>query len=245
MKAKISLPLLLLCTCAAFAQEAPQPKAGETEFRDPFATEDAAAQPKVADPLERMNRAFFHFNDKLYRWVLRPAAKGYRTLAPRPVRASLDRLFDNVKFPVRLVNNVLEGRLQSAAIETTRFVVNSTVGVAGLFDPATRWYLKAQPADFDQTLALYRVPTGIYLHWPILGPSSLRGTVGTAGDIALDPSWYFHIPRTVTFGAAGLQRVNTTSLHCEEYDSLMRATLDPYVALRSAYFEHRANAAKR
>ena len=203
------------------------------------------AQPKVSDPLERMNRAFFRFNDTLYRWVLRPVSKGYRTVTPKPARASVERLFDNVKFPIRLVNNVLEGRLKSAGIETTRFVVNTTVGVAGLFDPATRWSLKAQPADFDQTLAVYRIPPGIYLHWPILGPSSVRGTVGTAGDIALNPSWYFDIPRAVTLGAEGLEKINMTSLHSEEYDALKEATLDPYVALRSAYFERRADAAKR
>ena len=244
MKTKISL-LLLLCTCAAFGQEAaPAPAAEEKEFHDPFATEDTAAQPKISDPLERMNRAFFRFNDTLYCWVLRPVSKGYRTVAPKPVRESFERLFDNVKFPIRLVNNMLEGRLKGAGIETTRFVVNTTVGVGGLFDPATHWSLKAQPADFDQTLALYRIPTGIYLHWPFLGPSSLRGTVGSAGDIALNPSWYFAIPRAVTWGAEGLDKVNTTSLHSEEYDALKEATLDPYVALRSAYFERRTDAVK-
>ncbi|MEI6562398.1 MAG: VacJ family lipoprotein [Verrucomicrobiota bacterium] len=244
MKAKISL-LLLLCTCAAFGQEAPAPAAEEKEFHDPFATEDTAAQPKISDPLERMNRVFYRFNDTLYCWVLRPVSKGYRTVAPKPVRESFERFFDNVKFPIRLVNNMLEGRIKGAGIETTRFVVNTTVGVGGLFDPATRWSLKAQPADFDQTLAVYRIPTGIYLHWPFLGPSSLRGTVGSAGDIALNPSWYFAIPPAVTWGAVGLDKVNTTSLHSEEYDALKEATLDPYVALRSAYFERRADAVKQ
>jgi len=244
MKANLSFFLFLCFAGAALANEAAPPAAEEKEFHDPFAAEDAAAHPKVSDPLERMNRAFFRFNDTLYCWVLRPVSKGYRTVAPKPVRESLERLFDNVKFPVRLVNNVLEGRLKGAGIETTRFVVNTTVGVGGLFDPATRWSLKAQPADFDQTLASYRIPSGIYLHWPFLGPSSLRGTVGSVGDIALNPSWYFTIPPAVTWGAAGLDKVNTTSLHSEEYDALKEATLDPYVALRSAYFERRADAAK-
>jgi len=245
MKAKISFFLLLCFAVAALAKEEAKPAAEEKEFHDPFAAEDTAAQPKVSDPLERMNRAFFRFNDKLYCWVLRPVSKGYRIVAPKPVRESFERFFDNVKFPIRLVNNVLEGRLKGAGIETTRFVVNTTMGVGGLFDPATRWRLKAHPADFDQTLAVYGISTGIYLNWPILGPSSVRGTVGTAGEIALSPAWYFDIPCAVTLGAEGLERVNTTSLHSDEYDALKQATLDPYVALRSAYFERRADAAKR
>ena len=234
---------LLLFSCAAFAAQEAEPAAQEKEFHDPFATEDAQEQPHVSDPLERMNRTFFHFNEKFYHWVLRPVSKGYGTLAPKPVRESLERFFANVKFPIRLVNNVLEGRLKSAGIETTRFVVNTTVGVAGLFDPAARWNLQTQPADFDQTLAIYRVPTGIYLNWPIFGPSSVRGTVGRAGDVALSPSTY--LPLRWDLGVQGVEKTNLTSLHSDEYDALEEATLDPYVALRSAYFANRANAAKQ
>ena len=235
MKAKLPIALLMLCACAALAEE--------KEFQDPFATEDAAAQPKISDPLERVNRAIFHFNDKLYCWVLRPISKGYRTVAPKPVRDSVERLFDNVKYPARVVNNVLEGRFKGAGIETTRFVVNSTVGIGGLFDPATRWNLKKQPADFDQTLAVYRIPTGMYLNLPVLGPSSLRGAVGVVGDAALNPVRY--LDTEWALGLAGGNIVNAASLHGEEYESLKEATLDPYVALRSAYFENRANAVKR
>ena len=243
MKAKTALLLLLLVSCAAFAGQETKPIAGEKEFRDPFATEENAAPPKVSDPLERMNRAFFDFNNQLYFWVFRPISKGYGAVAPKPVRVSLERFFANVKFPIRLVNNVLEGRLKGAGIETTRFVVNSTVGVGGLFDPATRWNLKAQPADFDQTLALYRIPTGIYLHWPILGPSSVRGSVGAVGDLALSPATY--LPTQWSLGVEGFDKINMTSLHSDEIDALEESTFDPYVAVRSAYFESRANAVKR
>jgi len=229
---------MLLLSCAAFAKEsAPPPVAPEAEFRDPFASDSGPAKSKVSDPLEPVNRTFFHFNNWLYRRVLRPVSKGYRTVAPRPVRVCVDRLFTNLKYPVRVVNNVLEARFKGAGIETARFVVNSTVGVAGLFDPATRWKLQAQPADLDQTLAIYRLPNGIYLNWPVLGPSSVRGTVGLAGDSALNPLWYANVPLAVTAGATGLKTVNATSLHIEEYDDLMSATLDPYAAMRSAYFE--------
>ncbi|MEI6349646.1 MAG: VacJ family lipoprotein [Verrucomicrobiota bacterium] len=237
MKAILTASVLFL-SCAVFAKaNARATESQDREFRDPFAQESGPAKPEVSDPLEPVNRAFFHFNDKLYCWVLRPVSKGYRTVTPKPVRECVDQLFTNLKYPVRVVNNLLEARFKGAGIETARFAINSTVGVAGLFDPAKRWNIKPQPADFNQTLAIYHVPNGIYLNWPVLGPSSVRGTFGMAGDAALNPTWYFDIPLAVTAGAAGLKTVNGTSLHIEEYDQLMSATLDPYVAMRSAYFE--------
>lgn len=239
------IPLLLL-SCAAFAkQSTPTAAPQETEFRDPFASDSSPGKSKVSDPLEAINRTFFHFNNWLYRRVLRPASKGYETVAPKPVRVCVDRLFTNLKFPVRVINNVLQARFKGAGIETARFVVNSTVGVAGLFDPATHWKLKEQLADFDQTLAVYRIPNGIYLNWPVLGPATIRGTAGMAGDSALSPLWYVDVPLAVTAGATGLNVVNTTSLHSEEYDEVISATLDPYVAVRSAYFESHSTALRK
>ena len=236
---------MLLLSCAALAKEnTPAPATQEAEFRDPFASDNASSKPKISDPMEPMNRTFFHFNNWLYRRVLRPVSKGYGMVAPKPFRVCVDRLFINLKFPVRVVNNVLEARFKSAGIETVRFVVNSTVGVAGLFDPATRWKLKAQPADFDQTFAIYRIPSGIFLNWPVLGPSTVRGTAGMAGDEALNPLWYVDVPLAVTAGASGVKTVNRTSLHIEEYDDLMSATLDPYVVVRSAYIESHSNVTK-
>jgi len=233
----LALNLAVVLSVCVFSGNA-SAQVEEKEFHDPFASESGPSKPqvKVSDPLERVNRAFFAFNDRLYRWVLRPVSKGYRTVAPKPVRESVDRLFTNAKFPVRGVNNLLEGRFGSAGIETTRFAVNSTVGVAGLFDPASHWKLKPRPASFDQTLALYRLPTGIYLNWPVFGPSSVRGTFGTAADSMLDPFGYVDTP-WLDIGTTSFDMVNATSLHIEEYDGLRSATLDPYAALRSAYFE--------
>ena len=163
----------------------------EKPFRDPFASESQAkGQPKIKDPLQPMNRAFFHFNDKLYFWVLKPAGKGYSKVVPRPARTCVGRLFANVKYPIHLVNNLLQGKFKAAGLETGRFVVNSTVGVGGLFDPAKHWKIEAHPADFDQTLGLYGLGPGIYFDWPVFGPSSPRGTAGLAGDGALSPWTY-------------------------------------------------------
>lgn len=239
-------PCLALLTLAPLVQAANSTDDGV--FHDPFASEGDAATaatgkpeaPAVSDPLEGMNRFFFKFNDKLYCWVLKPVAKGYSYVAPRPVRECVDRFFTNVKYPIRGVNNLLEGRFSGAGIETARFVVNTTVGIGGLFDPASHWNLKAHPASFDQTLAVYRIPSGCYLNLPILGPSSPRGVVGTTGDLFLNPAYYIEAEWWVDAAITGGEKINFTSLHYPEYDSLKAGTLDPYVAMRSAYFENRA-----
>ena len=236
---------------AAPAQKTGTSASADGEFHDPFAASDTAAATtkpalKISDPLERLNRGTYYFNDHLYRWLLRPVAKGYGTVTPKPVRESIDRFFVNIKYPVRGVNNLLQGRFGAAGIETARFVVNTTVGIGGFFDPATHWRLKAHPADFDQTLARYHIPTGIFLTLPVVGPSSLRGTVGAVGDAALNPALYLDDPWPwISTGAAGVDIVNTTSLHYEEYDALIKGTLDPYAALRSAYFENRQALAEK
>src|SRR6185369_1680025 len=179
MKSFILATSLFVFSWPALAAENPSgqvsPKAGrsadeeETPFRDPFASENQQAKPspKIKDPLQPMNRAFFHFNDKLYVWILKPAGKGYSKVVPRPARTCVGRFFANVKYPVYFVNNLLQGKFKAAGIETGRFVVNSTVGVGGLFDPAKRWKLKARPANFDQTLGLYGLGPGIYFDWPV------------------------------------------------------------------------------
>ena len=119
----------------------------------------------------------------------------------------------------------------------TRFVVNTTVGVGGLFDPAVHWKINPQPARFDQTLAVYRIPTGCYLYLPLLGPSSIRGAFGEAGDAALTPWSYLGIP-AVTYGVPPAEMITHTSLHLGEYETLKKGTFDPYVAIRSAYFDN-------
>jgi phospholipid-binding lipoprotein MlaA len=215
--------------------------ANEQEFRDPFAEKGEENKPaaKVSDPLEPMNRAFFKFNDKLYFWVLKPAAKGYNKVAPEPFRESMKRLFVNARYPVRLVNNLLQGKFKGAGIETTRFLVNSTVGIGGLFDPAhDEWSFQAYPEDLDQTLGFYHVPTGPYLNWPLFGSSSVRGTCGTIGDSFLSV-WNYVDGVGVLYGTRAFDTINSSSLRLGEYESFKEGSLDPYVSLRDAYFENR------
>ncbi len=222
------------------------PAQEEKPVLDPFASESQAtkAPPKIKDPLQPMNRAFFRFNDKVYSWVLEPAGKGYGKVLPQPVRASFSRLFANVKYPVHFVNNLLQGKFKAAGIETGRFLVNSTVGIGGLFDPAQEWKLEAHPADFDQTLGFYGVGPGIYFNWPFFGPSSGRGTTGLAADGMLSP-WMYVGGVGVTLTIPAYRELNGASLHLGEYESFKKAAVDPYVAMRSVYYESRADAVQK
>jgi phospholipid-binding lipoprotein MlaA len=192
----------------------------------------------VPDPLEPMNRAFFEFNDKLYFWALKPVATGYKTVVPEEARVCVRNFFNNLAFPVRFANNLFQGKFFGAFEETCGFLVNSTVGLGGLADIATAVDLKRHDEDLGQTLAVHGAGPAFYIYWPFFGPSTLRDTIGMAGDIFLDPLtylgdyWYAPYSR-------GLNVVNETSLRIGDYESLKKAALDPYVALRDAYYQNR------
>ena len=193
----------------------------------------------IADPLEPFNRAMFKFNDKLYFWVLKPVSRGYRAVLPKAVRIRIRQFFSNAATPIRLINCALQGKIKGVATETTRFTVNSTAGLGGFFDPAASlFHLKEQEAELDQTLCLYGMEPVIYLNWPLLGASSLRGTIGFIGDTACDPSTYLLSP-LINIGIAAYDEVNETSLTIGDYEALTEAALDPYIAIRNAYFQNR------
>ena len=142
----------------------------------------------IADPLEPVNRVFFVFNDKLYFWLLRPIARGYSWIFPEPARESVNNFFDNIKMPVRFVNNLLQGKIRASGRELARFGINTTVGVGGLWDPAGNWFdISPSKEDFGQTLGKYGIGEGVYICWPVLGPSNIRDTLGLSGDYFLNP----------------------------------------------------------
>jgi phospholipid-binding lipoprotein MlaA len=193
----------------------------------------------INDPLEGYNRAIFKFNDKLYFWVLKPAARGYRAVLPEKARISIRKLFSNAAMPVRFVNCALQGKMKGVAIESTRFTINSTVGVGGLFDPAqSLFHLKEQEADFDQTLGLYGMRPVFFFNLPFLGPSSLRGTLGLIGDTGCDPTTYLLSP-LIKIGIRSYGDLNETSLTIGDYEALTESALDPYIAIRNAYYQNR------
>ncbi|MBW1805993.1 MAG: VacJ family lipoprotein [Deltaproteobacteria bacterium] len=196
----------------------------------------------ISDPLEPLNRVFFHFNDKLYFWFLKPVASGYRAVVPGPIRVCVSNFFDNLAFPVRFVSCLLQGKFQAAGDEFGCFIVNSTVGLAGFFDIAeTHYKIKASDEDLGQTLGFYGMGPAFYINWPILGPSSMRDTIGTVGDAFLDPLGYMDLQTKYRIAVKGYDTVNDTSLTIGEYEDLKKAALDPYVSVRDAYFQYRRN----
>ena len=215
--------------------------AAEDMFPDDFDFDNGQEAARVPDPLEPLNRVFFHFNDKLYFWVLKPVARGYSHVVAQDVRVCVRDFFHNIFAPVRIVNNLLQGKVKNSGIETARFVINSTLGIAGLADPAKDIFsLTVKDEDFGQTLGVYGFGDGIYICWPLLGPSNLRDSVGLVADSFLSPLAYL----TAADPGAGIavqagREVNHTSLTMGDYEDFKEAAIDPYVSLRDAYRQHR------
>lgn len=192
---------------------------------------------EVQDPLQPLNRAFFHFNDKLYFWVLKPVAKGYDFVMPDAGQKGVRNFFSNLTAPVRIVNCLLQAKFASAGNETARFGINTTLGVLGFCDPAfQKFEIRGKREDLGQTLGLWGLGPCVFINWPILGPSNLRDTVGFVGDYFLDPVNYFP-PANVA--ARAVERVNSTSLSLGEYEDFKRSAIDPYIAMRQAYMQYR------
>jgi phospholipid-binding lipoprotein MlaA len=143
--------------------------------------------------------------------------------------------------PKRFVNCLLQGKLQGAGTELARFSINTTFGLGGLFNPAGKC-LEDFNEDSGQTLGNYGIGTGMYIVWPLLGPSSLRGTAGTVLDTALNPLTYVKMKFWEKLSIRGYYSVNDTSLRLGEYEDLKQSAIDPYIALRNAYFQHRQDA---
>jgi len=211
-----------------------------------FEEEFEAKQLKVADPLYYWNKGMYHFNDKLYFWVLKPLAKGYTAITPDIFRTGVSNFFYNLMMPMRLVNCILQGKGSAAASEFTRFVVNTTIGVLGLGDPASQYPLLnlSDDEDLGQTFAKYGIGNGFFLIWPILGPSTLRDFIGSLGDAYLNPLAYID-PFEAQLAVRGFNLVNKTSFHIGEYEALKEASVDPYVALRNSYLQYREKQIKQ
>lgn len=200
----------------------------------------------IADPIQPFNRSMFHFNDKLYFWVLKPVAQGYNMIVPEKARIGVRRFFINLTTPIRFVNAMLQFKFRYAGIELSRFFINTTVGLAGFMDPAReRWKLFKHEEDFGQSLGFFGAGPGFYINWPILGPSSVRDTIGTVGDFFLTPTSYlFPHDQLGVVAVNAYNRVNETSLEIGTYEALKEGAFDPYISLRDAYHQHRENMIK-
>ena len=210
-------------------------------YPGPFS--DDAQTEVIRDPWEPMNAKVFSFNMQVYRYVLKPVATGYAWLVPDPVERAIGRAITNIRFVPRTVNDLLQWKWENAGIEVGRFVVNSTVGVAGLFDVAGDYLdLKAVPGeDFGQTLAKHGVQPGPYLILPFLPPTTVRDGIGTVGDVFLDPLTYF-LPLLPQASVRATEIVNERSQNLEHYEGVEVATLDMYRATREAYAQKRSHA---
>ncbi len=212
----------------------------DQDFDDDFMEEDSAQL--ISDPFEKLNRGVFWFNDKVYFYLFKPAARAYR-IVPRPARTSVSNFFSNLSSPVRIVNSTLQFKFADAGRETTRFFVNSIIGLGGLVDAADRWgEIPKKDEDFGQTLGFYHVGQGPYLILPFLGPSSLRDAGGLVADSFFDPLT-IHLSRNWNFLErmelrAGLA-VNFLSLDDDSYEKIKRDSLDPYLFMRAGYAQYR------
>lgn len=192
----------------------------------------------IADPLERINRVTFAFNDKMYRGVLKPIARGLRVL-PEPVRIAGSNFFDNLGGPVSSFSALLQGDLRNSATELGRFVLNTTAGLAGLFDVAADVGLEADKEDLGQTLGRYGVGHGFYLVVPFAGPSSLRDAVGLSTTQRINPLYdNLHSDEIIAINV--VEGELTLSLDRDTYESLYDQALDPYAFFRSAWTQNRA-----
>lgn len=194
----------------------------------------------VADPFEPYNRVIFGFNDKVYTWALEPTAKGYSKVIPEKPRKWINNFFNNLLFPVRFVNNLLQLKFKRAGVETLRFLINSTIGIAGFGDIATsQFHLKSYNEDFGQTLGFHCMGSIFHIEWPFIGPSNFRDTIGWVGDMFLDPINYLPTNIWVIIGIYTFKKINQTSLHLGEYDKLKKESLDFYTFMRDLYEQNR------
>jgi phospholipid-binding lipoprotein MlaA len=200
---------------------------------------------RIADPIETVNRGIFVFNDKAYYWVLKPVARGYNYVVPQGVRVAVRNFFRNLATPIRFVNHLLQGDLRGSGTALARFTINSTIGFAGFFDVAhDSYHIDRKEADLGQTLGRYGLGQGMYLVVPLLGPMSLRDGVGQVGDLFLDPISYLN-PTEAALAVNAYKRENNVSLELGAYEDLTESALDPYVAVRDAYAQHRAEMIRR
>ena len=193
------------------------------------------------DPLEPMNRGIYKFNDVADKAVFKPVASGYKAITPTPIRAGINNFFNNLGNVVTIVNQLLQFKFNKAAETTGRFVVNTTVGILGFIDVASRTGFNSYKEDFGQTLGYWGVGSGPYLMLPILGPSNLRDTAGLITDwLFFDPIGYVENPQVRNI-LIGMKFLDRRADLLPGSDLLDEAALDPYAFMRDAYSQRRIN----
>ena len=190
------------------------------------------------DPLERWNRGVQKVNDAVDRAVLRPVARGYQRFVPRPVRTGIGNVLSHLAFPTTIANDLLQAKFVDTAADIGRFAINSTLGIGGLLDPASRIGIRRNDEDFGQTLGRWGVPAGPYLVLPLLGPSTLRDAPAIAADAQTDLRVQLDI-REEERAAIGLLYVVDTRASLLPADAAVNAAFDRYAFIRNAWLARR------
>jgi phospholipid-binding lipoprotein MlaA len=206
-------------------------------------TAGCASDPEAPDdPLEPMNRFFFDFNQRLDRHAALPAASFYSSAVPRPVRSTVHNVLNNLGGPVTAANDVLQLEFENAGIAASRFIINTTIGVVGIFDVATDWGLPAAHRDFGETLGVYGVPPGPYLVLPFRGPTAVRDLAGSYVDGYFTPLRYARYSGRNYVGLvrSSLGSIDNRSANIVTYRDIERASVDYYATMRAYYLQRRA-----
>jgi len=206
-----------------------------------IALSGCASGPNPDDPYEDFNRQMFAFNDSLDKVVIEPVAHGYRAVTNEPIRERVGNLTDNLNEPLTFVNHVLQGQIPDAGATFGRFVLNTTIGIGGIFDPAAAMGIYRTKEDFGETLGKWGVQPGPYLVLPFLGSSNPRDLFGKGGDIALNPLNYpeFESDDEIRMGVAILGGLNAREGVIEAIEEV-RNQIDPYTTVRRLYDRTRA-----
>lgn len=196
----------------------------------------------IADPFEDLNRVIFGINDQVYVGLLDPISKGYCQLVPQPIRRAFGNLYHNATTPARFVSCLLQKRFDEAGMEMGRFIVNSTVGIFGILDVAGTdlGLIIDEDEDMGQTLCTFGVDHGPYIVWPILGPSTLRDSIGLIVDWLMNPLRYID-PWEVYAGISTVHTINEFPGTFDLYRQVTSSAIEPYIALRNSYIHHRNN----
>jgi len=231
--ALLLVALLCLSACAGTPRHAAAADAADTGI----VAGQGAEQHVIHDPWEGWNRGVHRFNNALDRSVTKPVARGYVRVVPRPVRTGVSNVFSNLGQPVSAVNALLQGKPKYAGHSLARFVLNLTLGIGGLFDPASDANLRKGHEDFGQTLAVWGWKHSRYFELPFFGPRTVRDSFGLGGDIAASPLRQID-DRPVRYGLAGVSLVSARA-QLLSLDNLREGVPDDYTLVRDAWLQRR------
>lgn len=205
----------------------------------------ATEQHEYDDPFEGYNRAMFSFNYQVDKYVIKPVAEGYRAVTTPFIRERISSVIDNLKEPVSAGNHLLQADPEASVKSLSRFVINSTLGLVGMFDVAEGWGLPKDKTTFNETFAKWCIPQGPFIVLPLLGPSTPRAATGMALDFVFDPVYWAtyqdaNVHDKASWGYAIAQGITAREAALDILDDLERNSVDFYATMRSAYLQNQS-----